>query len=57
MGSLMAGWDSPVLGDDKKGTQKDLSARCLHMLLAENAPLHVAGDALDTPTSYQVLCL
>ena len=26
MGSLMAGWDSPDLGDDKKGTQiEDLS--------------------------------
>jgi hypothetical protein len=32
MGSLMAGWDSPVLGDDKKGISAALS------ILAENAP-------------------
>lgn len=31
MGSLMAGWDSPVLGDDKKGTTVKIAGSCCCM--------------------------
>jgi len=57
MGSLMAGWDSPLLGDDTKArsmrnrslTKEEVEAFWRHQ--GKPAPVNVGGEAVDDVAS------